>query len=535
MSVRRRRVGLGRLRRPGYGLTLGLITAIGAVLRLALLARQPLGIDEDFTAAVVIRPLGEMLAVVSRDSAPPLFYVLEWPVAQLSHGPAALRLVPALAGIALIPLLAALARRVAGDGAGLWAAALVAILPTTVLASENARMYAPAGTLVVAATLLLWRAVERSAVGPPRSEPPAAQPPRGTLWAAYGVVAAAAVWTDYFAAVALAGVLAALAWLRPPRRTLVLAGLTTVLAFASLSPWLVFAQAQLEHAGQGFWIPPLSPETIAGTFGQLFAGPPVDPGVPGRDVLVALQVIAVAAASVALAAVAFAPAGWRRLTPSGRRAAGFLLLACSGVVALAAVSVWHPILEARYAGVMWLPLFALGGAGLAALPRRLAGGLLVAVAVPSLALGTAITHPETASLLPEIESRVGPHDLVAADPNHYLLLLADASPTVRARLHVLAASDPPWYFGTAAYPPDAVIHSVPAAVTAAGGTIFYVADPGAAPPLLPPGYVRLDQRCLVEVCLTTYGPNGESSSSDATRRKEMGGLAVSRPPISPPR
>ncbi len=487
-----------RLGRPRYDQALAAITAAGAVLRLALLARQPLGIDEDFTAAAVGRPLGDMLGIVSRDSAPPLFYVLEWLVAQVDASPAALRLVPALAGIALIPLLGALARRVAGDAAGLWAAAFGAVLPATVIASENARMYSAAGALVVAATLIVWQAVQR---------------PRARLWVAYCATAAAAVWTDYFAAVALLGVLAAMAWLRPGRRALAAAGAATAIAFVSIGPWLFFAGAQLGHAGQAFWIPPLSPESVAGTFGQLFAGPAVGSGVPARDVLLALQVVAVAAGSVALAAVALAgvasaPWRWRRLEPEARRAAVFLLLACGGVVVLAVVSVWQPILEARYAGVMWLPLFALGGVGLAAVPGRLAAALVVAVAVPSLALGTVITHPETTSLLPEIESRAGSHDLVAADPDHYLVLLAEAGPTVRADLHVLAASDPPWYFGTAAYPPDAVVHAVPAEVAAAGGTVFFVADPGATPPSLPAGYRRTEQRCVIAACLTIYSPNG---------------------------
>jgi hypothetical protein len=473
------------------------------VLRLGLLARQPLGIDEDFTAAAVGRPLGEMLGVVSRDSAPPLFYVAEWLVAQVAGGPAPLRLVPVLAGIALVPLLAALARRVGGDGAGLWSAAFAAVLPATLIASENARMYSLAGALVVAATLLLWRAVEGS-----RVERSAVERPNLRSWVAYCLVAAAAVWTDYFAAVALAGVLVALAALRPGRRALATAGAATAIAFAGIGPWLVFAHTQIEHTGTAFWIPPLGPESIAGTIGQLFAGPPVDPGVPGREILVALQVIAVAAGSVALVAVAFAPAGWRRFGPEARRAAVFLLLACGGVVLLAVVSLWRPILDARYAGVMWLPLFALAGVGLAAAPRRLAVALLVAVAVPSLALGAAVTHPQTASLLPEIESRAGPHDLVAADPDHYLLLLAEGSPEVRDRLHVLAAVDPPWYFGTAAYPPGAVVHSVPADVSAAGGTIFYVADPGATPPSLPPGYRQTEQRCIIAACLTVYAPGG---------------------------
>ncbi len=483
--------------RPNYGRALALITAIGALARIALLARQPLGTDEDFTAAVVARPLGDMLGVVSRDSAPPLFYVAEWLVAQVADGPAALRLVPVLAGIALIPLLAALARRVAGDRAGLWAAAFVAVLPTTLLTSENARMYSMAGALAVGAILLLWRAVERTVEAQTKAERTGA----GT-WVAFAVVAAAAVWTDYFAALALAGALVGIGWLRPGRRTLVLAGAATAIAVASIGPWLLFAHAQFDHAGSSFWIPPLSLVSVAGTFGQLFAGPPVDSGVPYREALVALQVIAVVAGSLAVAA---APA-FRRGAES-RHAAVFLLLACSGVVALAAVSLWRPLLEARYAGVMWLPLFALAGVGMAAVPRRFAAALVVAVAVPALALGSVITHPETAALLPEIESRAGSHDLVATDPDHYFAVLAQGGPRTLARLHVLAAADPPWYFGTAAYPLDAVIHSVPADVASAGGTIFFVADPGATPPTLPPGYRFVARRCVVRVCLTTYAPD----------------------------
>jgi hypothetical protein len=87
-------------------------------------------------------------------------------------------------------------------------------------------------------------------------------------------------------------------------------------------------------------------------------------------------------------------------------------------------------------------------------------------------------------------------------------VLSQAGPRTLAQLHVLAATDPPWYFGTAAYPPDALIHSVPADVTAARGAIFYVADPGAAPPSLPPAYGETEQRCVIAACLTIYEPGG---------------------------
>ncbi len=480
----------------GFARKVGLVAALGALLRLLLLARQPLGYDEDFTAAVLARPFDRMLDAVAHDSAPPLFYVLEWPIAQILPGTAGLRLVPVLAGIALIPLLAALARRAAGDAAGLWAAAFVAVAPATVLSAENARMYSLAGALVVAATLLLWRAAG------PAADPAARRRVSGT-WALFGLAAAGAVWTDYFAAPALAGLLAALAWLRPPRRVLLTAGAVSVAAVATIGFWFLAAPAQLGHAGQGFWIPPLSPTSVAGTFGQLFAGPPVDGAVAGREILVALQIGAVAAASIGLLAAGVA---WRGAPAQTRRSALFLVICCGGVLALAAVSVFRPILEARYAFVMWLPLFALAGFGLAAMPRPFSAGLLAATLVASVAIGgIATTHPETETLIPRIEAQLGPNDLVAADGNHYLVLLSEGSPGLTARLHLLAAQDPPWYFGTAAYPDGAVIHAVPAELARSGGTIFWVADPGSEPPSLPAGYVPLSRDCGLGVCVTSYG------------------------------
>jgi 4-amino-4-deoxy-L-arabinose transferase-like glycosyltransferase len=482
---------LAVLRRSlGYGRTLALITAAGALLRLAFLARQPLGYDEDFSAVVLHNPLDRMLDIVGRDSAPPLFYLLAWLPAQFSASPWALRLVPVLAGIALIPLVASLARRVAGDASGLWAAVFVAVLPTAVMVSEFARMYGLAGTLTVGATLLLWRATERPTLG---------------RWAAYAAVAAAAAWTDYFAVVALGGVVAAGIWLRPTRAVATAAVAATAVAVLTLTPWFFFARAQFEHAGAGFWVPPLSPTTIVGTLGQLLSGPPIDSGLPFGPWLIALQYVAVAAGCAALVAAAVA---WRRLPEESRRAAGFCLLASGGIIILAIASFWRPLLEARYAGVMWLPLFALAGVGLAALPGRVAVALVAALAVPTLAMSVAVTHPETSSLIPELDDRVGDHDLVDASTSQYLVLLDEAGPRTQSRLHVLTADDPPWFDGTAAYPAGAVIHAVPADVIANRGRILWVADPGATPPLLPAGYHSLESRCAIGVCLTIYGPPG---------------------------
>ena len=477
-----------RRRALSYGQMLALITAAGALVRIVLAARQQVGFDEDFTLVAVQRPLGEMLGIVGRDSSAPLFYVAEWFATRFGSVPWNLRLLPLAAGVALIPLLAALSRRVAGDRAGLWTAAFVAALPATLQSSTNARMYGLTGALVVASMLLLWRALERP-----------------NLWRAvgFGVVAAAAVWTNYFAIAALGGVMLAAIWLRPGLRTYALACLTAALSVASIAPWLLYARAQLSHAGQGFWIAPLSPTTLAGTIGQLFAGPEAQTGLAWHEALFDLQVMAVVAGFLALAAVV---PGWRQFSPEVRRRAGFLLLACGGVAALVVVSFWRPLLEARYASVMWLPLFALAGLGLARLPRPAAGALLAAVAVPTLALSLSLTNPGTAELLPSVEARGGAHDLVAVDPNHYLRVLGQSSARLRPHVHIVAESSPPWFFGVAAYPAGAVIPAVPADVAANGGLVFYIGETGSSLSLLPPGYSEREHRCVADTCLTVYGP-----------------------------
>jgi hypothetical protein len=98
-------------------------------------------------------------------------------------------------------------------------------------------------------------------------------------------------------------------------------------------------------------------------------------------------------------------------------------------------------------------------------------------------------------------------DLVAADPDHYLVLLSEGSPELRDRLHVLDVGPPPWYFGTAAYPDDAVINAVPADVIQSGGAVFWVASPDVSPPGLPAGYRLTYRRCGIDACLTIFEPS----------------------------
>jgi 4-amino-4-deoxy-L-arabinose transferase-like glycosyltransferase len=501
------RAGIGRLREIVAAHPVALVTIAGAILRLGLIARQPIGYDEDFTAVTVHAPLDRTLDIVAHDSAPPLFYVLERAVVAVFDalglaglggpgGPVALRLLPTVAGIALIPIVAALARRVAGDRAAVWAALFTAFAPATVQLSGFARMYGLGATLTAACALLLWRAVDGRTEQPSGESPPRPSGWSGAWpWIAYTACAAAAAWTDYFCVVALAGIVAAALWLRPRRSDAILAVAASGVAVASLLPWLTIAGEQLRHSGQGFWVKPLDLESLAGTLPQLFAGPQVAADVAFSAPLAILQGAAVAAGCAALVSLG---AAWRQLGAPSRRAALYCVVAASGVAILAIASVWRPILDARYASVMWLPVFALAGAGLARLPRALAGA--------GLAMGVAVTHSEASALVPLAEARTGPHDLVATTVEQYLILLDQGDTDLRAHLHVLSSADVPWYMGTAAYPDGAVLHEVPADVAAKGGKVIWIAAPGKDPPSLPDGYRATERTCVSQACLTVYEP-----------------------------
>ena len=167
---------------------LGLVLVTGAALRFATLDAQSLWYDEAVTVGLLRMDLGSMLeAIPDSESTPPLYYVVGWLWAQIfGTGEAGLRSLPALLGTATIPLGWALGRRLAGERAGLAAAALVAVNPMLVWFSQEARAYALLALLGALSALLWLRALER-----PRATP------RLLAW---GAVAALLLATHYYAA-----------------------------------------------------------------------------------------------------------------------------------------------------------------------------------------------------------------------------------------------------------------------------------------------------------------------------------------------
>lgn len=470
-----------------YAARIAAITAVGLAGRLMFLGYQPLWRDEAFTAVVVQRPLGAMLDAVRADSAPPLAYLLDHAIVQLWSSPAGLRILSALAGALAIPLAAALGRRIAGDRAGIAAALVVAFAPAMVLSARDARMYALATTLVVASTLLLLRAVEK---------------PSRRRFALYAAATALALYTDYFAVLGIAGQMMALVVLRVPRRLLLLALLSAGAAAITLTPWLIAARAQLGHTGAAFWVPPVGFASVGGELVQFFSGPPVDPWVPGKPWVQTFQGLAVAAGVLAGFAL-----WWRRqrIPAAGRRAALFILTAgLGGVLVLFALSSWRPLVDGRYASVSWGVLFVLVAAGLAvAGSKRVAATALAVMAAASVALSLAPTHPDTEAAVAHLEGDAGAGDFVAANPTQYLLLLYYGDAALLAHTRVVSA-DLPWFWGTAAYPRDAVVPAVPANVADRRGTIYYAYSPEDPGLEVPPGYQLSSTRCWTGVCVASY-------------------------------
>jgi len=466
-----------------YAVRITAITAAALAIRLAFLGRTALWRDEAFTGVVVRRSLGQMLDAVRHDAHPPLAYLLTRLVAVFSSSPAALRLVPALAGTAAVPLAAALARRVGGDRAGVLGAAAVAVLPSFMASSRDARMYALATTLVMAAVLGLWRALER--------------PTPARLLALFAL-AALCVHTQYLVVLALlAALVSASLVLRPPRSAVLLAATAMLTGALTLLPWLIAARSQLSTAGPT-WVQPLNVHELQGVASEFLAGPGIDPGTANSVLLESLQGLAIAAGVLAIVGLFAALPGM----PAAQRRAARLLMATGlgGIALLAAVSLQRPAFEARYASVLWGPLAPLLGVGLARLrPRPVAAVALGTMAAAAIAVSAVLQRTDVGAAVAQLSGRVGPGDVVVAPVPEYLLVLYYGDAAVAGHAHVVAESVDA-YWGVAAFPAGALIRAVPENAA----SVHVLSYPGAPLPPLPPGLQRRAGGCEPGICWASY-------------------------------
>src|SRR5262249_11999226 len=129
--------------------------AISVAARVFLLAVRPLWHDEIFTIWVARLSPSGLVSALSRDSGPPLFYLLEKPFVALAEAFGQDRLLPALPFVAALAVLFALRYLRRGSAAG-WLLVLTAASPFLLLYAGEARAYALLAALNLGVFLLLF-------------------------------------------------------------------------------------------------------------------------------------------------------------------------------------------------------------------------------------------------------------------------------------------------------------------------------------------------------------------------------------------
>jgi hypothetical protein len=214
-------------------LTLAVATAVAAALRFPFLDHQSLWFDEIFTRRVLTESSlpGLWRHIQATESTPPLYYLLGWLLRARSA--VAMRLVPALALTAAVPVGYLAFRRFVGWRAALATASILAVSPMLVAYATDARSY---GLFVLTALLSVWAF---SVLFESTSRRHFA------LWVA---ASAACVWTHYFGAfVVIAEVAVLLA--ACPRTRLATAAWTGILCVCLIPlTWLTTSQAGDERA-----------------------------------------------------------------------------------------------------------------------------------------------------------------------------------------------------------------------------------------------------------------------------------------------
>jgi hypothetical protein len=170
----------------GSTLLLGLIVVVGVGLRVLGLPGQSFWVDEVYTLGTIDGTLDDVLpAVRASESTPPVYYWAAWVWGRaLGTSDFTVRGLSLLFGLATIPVVFALGRSMAGEVAGLAAAALVAVNPFLVWYSQEARAYALFTLLSLLSVLAFSRALDRPGAGWPL---------------AWSAISALALATHYFA------------------------------------------------------------------------------------------------------------------------------------------------------------------------------------------------------------------------------------------------------------------------------------------------------------------------------------------------
>jgi hypothetical protein len=342
---------------------------IGAILRFYALGMRSLWTDEGSTWTASTLPLHDLLErCVRRDASPPLYYLLSAAALRLGNDEAHLRLVSAIASLAMVWLTYRLARLALPRSVSTFAAVLTALAPFQVMYAQEARTYTLVAALTVGATVAYGTSLLR--------------PTRGS-WAALVLTTTLGLWTQTISA--LGGIAqGAIAVLTPEGRRKFLPWVGAIAASVVLYlPWAWYGRGLSEHLGSSHWyVPDPDAHSVFKVLRAAIMSPmpivtaPPGSQLPGLDHWMPRQVAWGLVALPPLVALALTlPALLRRdgRGPLARLAwAGWLV----PVVAVYIVSMRQPLLLARYFVFVTPFLSVLYAIGIATLPNRPARWIL---------------------------------------------------------------------------------------------------------------------------------------------------------------
>lgn len=226
-------------------MALVLLLAFG--LRLVNLGGRPLWYDEAFAILFAEKGLGAMLygtltpvAGGAADIHPLLYYTtLNGWMRLFGQSVALVRLFSVFVGLLTIAVVFRLAADLFTRRVGLAAALIVALAPFHIQYSQEARMYALLTLILLLATWCYWRGWHTGRWG---------------WWAAFGVLAALAMYTQQLAAFYLVAMgltpIVTRQW-----RKVVPTGLAAALALLIYLPWLLNLPGQLDKLQAYYWVP----------------------------------------------------------------------------------------------------------------------------------------------------------------------------------------------------------------------------------------------------------------------------------------
>ena len=202
-------------------------TCAGAVAGLWDLGRRSLWYDEAFTVGIVDRPMGDVLWRLTHwevNQSP--YYLLFSGWFRLGQNESFLRLLSVAFAVAAVPAIFVLGRRIADARVGAVAALLLALHPLVVQWGQQLRSYSMVVFMVIVATISLLRAVER--------------PDDTGRSVLYGVMAAATIYTQFFALGVIVVHLVWVALAKPmPRRVVIAAGAAVAVLILPLVLYLL--------------------------------------------------------------------------------------------------------------------------------------------------------------------------------------------------------------------------------------------------------------------------------------------------------